>query len=131
MTALALAESLGPWAVRVAAQAVLVAALALAVGAATAGEVAEVTTVWQKTLFGDAGRSALIREVAVTPGGGYCMAGSVRNPIEGTGDWQADVWIVRLDTAGEVVWDRTYGGDDDEWGESLMHFVPAQPTCCR
>ena len=61
----------------------------------------------------------LIREIVVTPDGGYCVAGSVRNPIAGTGDWEADVWLVRLGAAGEVVWDRTYGGDDDEWGETV------------
>lgn len=80
---------------------------------------AEVTTLWQKSLVGDIGRNAQIRDIAVAPDGGYCMAGSVRNPIEGTGDWEADAWIVRLDAAGGVVWDRTYGGDDDEWGETV------------
>ena len=77
------------------------------------------TTLWRKSLVGDGRDHAQIREVAVAPGGGYCLAGSVRKSLDERGDWQADAWIVRLDAAGNVVWDRTLGGDDDEWGEAV------------
>jgi hypothetical protein len=48
--------------------------------------------------------------VRVVSDGGYIIAG-------GTGDWVAsnqDVWLIRTDSIGNVVWDETYGGPGNE-----------------
>jgi len=47
-----------------------------------------------------------------TRDGGYVVVGTT----ESFGAGARDVWVVRLDPAGRVRWERTYGGPLDEWG---------------
>ncbi len=47
-------------------------------------------------------------EVDVTADGGYIAAGPTRSFSAGA----EDAWIVRLDPAGNIVWQRSYGGSD-------------------
>ncbi|WP_101067573.1 hypothetical protein [Roseovarius salinarum] len=46
------------------------------------------------------------RAVAALPGGGFAVAGFSAS----TGEGDRDLWVLRLDAAGRVVWQRTYGG---------------------
>ncbi|MBC7446437.1 MAG: T9SS type A sorting domain-containing protein [Hymenobacteraceae bacterium] len=56
--------------------------------------------------------------VALTPDGGYILAGSTglgatgdkSEPSRGGGDY----WMIKLNSAGVKVWDRTFGGIDNE-----------------
>jgi hypothetical protein len=65
-------------------------------------------TSWERVIGGaedDVGRA-----VAVTRDGGFIVAGSTAS--KGAGN--ADLWLVRLDAGGTVMWDKTHGGDQDD-----------------
>ena len=64
-------------------------------------------TPWAKTYGGHNGEGA--RAVAVAPNGDIIVAG-VTNSF-GTGSW--NVWVLRLDSEGNVKWQKTYGGKGD------------------
>jgi hypothetical protein len=61
--------------------------------------------VWQKT-YGGAGRDGA-SAIAPTSDGGYVVAGSTNS----FGAGASDVWVLKLDGSGNVVWQKTYGGD--------------------
>ncbi len=48
--------------------------------------------------------------------GGYAMTGYTS--VYGAGGW--DVYVVRLDHLGNVIWTRTIGGPDDDWGNAII-----------
>ena len=50
--------------------------------------------------------------VEPTKDGGYVVVGVTRNTDGG----DEDVYLVRLNAAGEVLWTHTYGGDDEDNG---------------
>ena len=60
---------------------------------------------WQKTYGGSAYDYA--NSVQQTADGGYIIAGST----ESFGVASEDVWVLKLDGNGDVVWQKTYGGD--------------------
>lgn len=72
---------------------------------------------WQKTYGGSGDDWA--RYVHQTSDGGYLVAGYT--PSFGAGD--DDVWILRLDNYGSVVWEKTYGGV----GTDRAYFVQQMP----
>ncbi|MBI5740237.1 MAG: choice-of-anchor D domain-containing protein [Nitrospirae bacterium] len=59
---------------------------------------------WSKT-YGSSGDD-FIRSIVRTPDGGYIAAGYTTSFSEG----DADLWVVKLDGAGDVQWQKTYGG---------------------
>jgi uncharacterized delta-60 repeat protein len=61
--------------------------------------------VWQKTYGGSQFNDAA-GSIEQTSDGGYIVAGSTLS--FGAGDW--DFWLLRLDSGGDVVWEKTYGG---------------------
>ena len=66
---------------------------------------------WNRTyggLFNDRARS-----VVTTIDGGYAFTGSTNS----YGAGNADVWLVRVDHNGDMLWNKTYGGplDDHSW----------------
>jgi len=71
------------------------------------------TIAWQKT-YGGAGweEPTSIRQ---TSDGGYVVAGGTYSSGAGNGD----VWILKLDAAGEVDWQNTYGGGSGEEAWSI------------
>ncbi|MBA7537874.1 hypothetical protein ES705_30145 [subsurface metagenome] len=70
--------------------------------------------VWDKT-FG--GRSFdWVRSLIQTTDGGYAVAGYTYS--KGAGG--ADFWVIKLDHQGNMIWDRTYGGSDNDWAYSLF-----------
>jgi len=69
------------------------------------------TMEWNKVLGGSEGEIG--REVRQTADGGYIITGY-------TGTWGAglsDLWLVRTDNAGTVIWDSYFGGT--QWDEGL------------
>ncbi|MCW4016935.1 MAG: hypothetical protein NWF06_11235, partial [Candidatus Bathyarchaeota archaeon] len=70
---------------------------------------------WNKTYGGfDTERSYAIIETTVTPG--FAIVGYTES--YGAGD--DDVWLVRTDADGNMLWNMTYGGVEDEQGNDLV-----------
>jgi len=65
---------------------------------------------WQKA-YGGAG-SDLLRDIQPTSDGGYIVAGYSTSHRPGVAyDQAVDAWVMKLDSAGNVVWQKAYGGD--------------------
>lgn len=54
--------------------------------------------------------------VQQTDDGSYIIAGYTNS--FGTGN--RDYYLIKIDTDGDTLWTRTYGGPDDEWGRSVQ-----------
>jgi hypothetical protein len=59
---------------------------------------------WERTYGGTGDDEAF--SFVQTSDGGYAMAGDTRS--FGAGEW--DFWLVRTDSAGNMIWNKTYGG---------------------
>lgn len=73
------------------------------------------TVIWQKTYGGgsnDLGATA-IQEIA---GGGYIMVG----PTQSFGAGNTDVWVLKLDASGNVIWQNTYGAGQLDYAYSIQ-----------
>ncbi len=87
--------------------------------------------VWSRTYGGP--QSDWVSSVLPTPDGGRLLVGSTNS--FGAGGTR-DIYLLRLNAAGDVVWSRTYGGSDtDEWAiaiptsdEGLLLAGSIQPT---
>ena len=69
---------------------------------------------WNQTFGGnddDHGKS-----VQQTEDGGYIIAGSTQS----YGNGGSDVWLIKTDSQGQVEWDQTFGGGNDEYGYSVQ-----------
>lgn len=80
--------------------------------------------VWDKSFGGtgdDEGYS-----VQQTQDGGYIIVGSTKS----YGAGGEDVWLVRTDQSGNLVWDRTFGGEDADWGESVRQTLDGGYIMC-
>jgi len=69
---------------------------------------------WDKT-FGGSGDD-FEYSVIETQDGGYVVAGFT----ESYGAGGKDVWLIKTDVDGNEVWNKTYGGSDDDWGDSVV-----------
>ncbi|ACK42564.1 lipoprotein [Dictyoglomus turgidum] len=69
--------------------------------------------VWEKTYGGS--ENDVARSIQQTSDGGYIVAG-------GTSSFGAggDFYIIKLDSNGNKVWEKTYGGSDDDWASSIQ-----------
>jgi len=68
---------------------------------------------WNRTYGGtgdDIGRSVM------NVGDGYFIVGSTRS--HGSGDF--DLWLIKTDSEGNKVWDKTFGGPDFDWGNTAQ-----------
>ncbi len=72
---------------------------------------------WQKTYGGpvfDYGKS-----ISPTPDGGYIAAGET----DSFGAGSRDIWVLKLDAMGNILWQQTYGGNDYDWLGSIQTTV--------
>jgi len=90
----------------------LMFSLAIPVGASSTG--------WNQTCGGTENDGAL--SLVQTSDGGYAMAGYTRS----FGAGEDDFWLVKTDEAGNIEWNRTYGGTgSDRWRihDSWLHTL--------
>jgi hypothetical protein len=74
---------------------------------------ADGTEEWNRTYGGEAyDRTECI---LVPPGGGFLLAGMTRSVSN-----YCQAWLIRTDGSGSVQWNRTFGGNGDEWGYSVQ-----------
>jgi hypothetical protein len=69
---------------------------------------------WQKAYGGSSRESA--HSIGQTTDGGYILAGGTHS--FGTGE--RDAWILKLDSAGAVTWEKVYGGVDVNSAHSIQ-----------
>ena len=72
--------------------------------------------IWQKT-YGGSGEDTA-RSIQQTSDGGYIVSGSTSS--FGAGIY--DVWILKLNSNGDVVWQKTYGGSSSEFALSAQQI---------
>ena len=71
---------------------------------------------WEKTIGGNL--NDVFWSIAVSDSGDYILAGSSESDISGektepSNGWY-DFWIVKIDSIGNILWDKTIGGDDSD-----------------
>ncbi|SMC80437.1 immunoglobulin domain-containing protein, partial [Moheibacter sediminis] len=72
---------------------------------------------WQKTLGGN--HRELLNDIKVTANGGYIISGTsnsnsgdVTDSHQSDGGYDMDAWVVNLDSQGNIVWQKAFGGYD-------------------
>ncbi|HCZ06500.1 MAG TPA: hypothetical protein DHV12_05115 [Thermotogae bacterium] len=73
--------------------------------------------VWEKTFGGD--KEDIARSVQQTEDGGYIVAGWTNS----SGNGEYDVYILKLDSDGNKVWEKTFGGSESDWAYSIQQTV--------
>lgn len=71
-------------------------------------------TQWIRTYGGASDDIAYF--IVQTGDGGYALLGSTRS----FGAGSVDLWLVKTDSAGNMQWNKTYGGTNDEYADSLV-----------
>lgn len=88
-------------------------------------------TLWTKTFRSLAVYGRCMGEsVDQTPDGGYIIAGLILL----TGANNDDVYLIKVDSNGNTVWTRCYGGKSQDYAESVQHtsdggYIVAGSTC--
>jgi len=93
----------------------------LALSIACYGMLAQAPNIeWQKAIGGSAQDAA--HSIQQTLEGGYIIAGrSHSNDGDVTGNQgNSDYWIVKLDTGGNITWQKTFGGSGDDYAHSIQ-----------
>ncbi len=70
--------------------------------------------VWDKS-YGGSDWWDQANSVQQTSEEGYIVAGSTNS--KGAGGW--DAWVLKLDSAGNLIWDKTFGGNEDDMAGSV------------
>jgi len=69
---------------------------------------------WTKTIGGPKGEGG--RSIIQTSDGGYAITGATKS----FGAGGEDVYVVKLDANGNLQWTKTIGGENNDWGNSLI-----------
>jgi hypothetical protein len=79
------------------------------------------TKVWDKTLGGTG--SDVARAVVVTSDGGVALMGYTESGAGGdkteASRGSHDYWVVKLNSSGQKVWDKTLGGSESDYGHAI------------
>lgn len=71
------------------------------------------TKIWDKTFGGNL--IDILYSIRQTPDGGYILGGSSGSGLSGDksqpSQGNLDFWIIKIDASGNMVWNKTYGGD--------------------
>lgn len=91
--------------------------------------------VWQNTIGGD--QEDQLYSVSPTMDGGYICGGGSRSNISGDktenncynflGNF--DYWVVKLDAAGTIEWQSTFGGNQNDWLYSIVQTSDGGYIC--
>jgi hypothetical protein len=68
---------------------------------------------WQKT-FGDSTYDACF-SIIQNSSGNFMVLGWLSDA-----NWDSDYWLLNLDPSGNIIWQNTYGGSDEEWGYQVI-----------
>ena len=71
---------------------------------------------WDKTFGGSYWDKAT--SIVQTRDGGYAVAGYTYS--KGARYYEYDMWVVKLDARGKRKWDKTFGGSDDDYANSIV-----------
>jgi gliding motility-associated-like protein len=78
--------------------------------------------IWDKT-FGGTGVDRLT-SIIETPDGGYLIGGSSDSNISGEKTENSrgtlDMWIIKTDSSGNIMWQKTFGGSNIDWVQSMV-----------
>lgn len=77
---------------------------------------AEGEVLWQSEYGGGIADTA--RSVAATSDGGFAVAGWTNS----SGAGSDDIWVMKLDSDGDVEWQKTFGGFDSDQAESIVEL---------
>jgi len=69
---------------------------------------------WEKTFGGS--ENDFANDIIQTNDGGYAICGYTESKSAG----RKDIWLLKLDGKGNLLWDRNYGGSDNDEAESLI-----------
>ncbi len=78
---------------------------------------ADGNVLWDKTIGGNL--TDQLWAMDITPDGGFILGGFSASDISGEKtepsiDFNGDYWVVKLDSIGNILWDKTIGGDDGD-----------------
>lgn len=73
---------------------------------------------WQRKYYSE--RTEYPRSIIETRDGGFMLLGDTR-----LAGGKEDIWCARLDSAGNVQWQQTYGGADTDWGVDVVEVSSA------
>ncbi|GHC42604.1 T9SS type A sorting domain-containing protein [Ulvibacter litoralis] len=86
---------------------------------------------WQNSIGGNGTDS--LYSIELTPDGGYIISANSSSDISGdkTEDRKGpiDYWIVKLDSLGNVLWDKTIGGSGIEWFPQIRVTTDGYYVC--
>lgn len=77
---------------------------------------------WQRTLGGSGGD--ILFAMTATPDKGYILGGYSNSPVSGektlAGPGGGDYWIIKLDSAGAISWQKTFGGTEEDVASDII-----------
>ncbi len=80
---------------------------------------------WQNTIGGSGEDNVF--EIQSTFDGGYIIAGASNSNISGDKTENCkgsfDIWIIKLDSIGDIEWEKTIGGSDDDYAYSVRQTL--------
>jgi hypothetical protein len=75
-------------------------------------------TLWTKTFGGS--EDDWTASVKQTADSGFILTGFTRSF---SSNGSEDLWIIKTNASGEVIWSKTYGGSGDDWGRSIAQTI--------